>query len=199
MIDTVRKLMARLEQEAVQFESMGESDMACGVYASLRVIRDELDGHAAIGNADSHRIEPLTRQNARLMAVLSKQAGLNDEFYQFRQQCVLQTHDYQHFVKRRGEVQAKISRLPRCPACQGRGETKPLFYVYECNECEGSGVAIDHGAALITDQQALLQLEFELIEHLVSALFTHGLPVSEQRALSVAQFYADSRSNLRCD
>jgi hypothetical protein len=199
MIDTVRKLMTRLEQEAEQLESMGSSEMACGVHAALRVIRDELDGHTVIGNADSHRIEPLTRQNARLMAILSKQASLNDEFYQLRQHCVLQTHDYQYFVKRRGEVQAKMSRLPRCPACQGRGETKPLFYVYECNECAGFGVDASHGAALICDQQALLQLEFELIEHLVSALFTHGLPVSEQRALSVVQFYADSRSNLRCD
>lgn len=199
MIETVSDLVKRLKAEADQLESMGSVDLACGVEAAVRVISNELDGHLPIGNADYHRIEPLERINKRLMAVLAKQAAINERFDLHCKQQVLSTPEYQVLVAKKKAINGQINALPKCNTCRGVGKVKPMFELYPCDKCGGSGVDLAAKGELIKLQQALILAEFELIEKLTAALFKVGLSSEDKEAIAVEYFYADCRTNLRGD
>ena len=163
MICTVKDLVVRLGCEADQFESIGCHEAACGVHSCIRVIQDELDSHSAIGNADSHRVEPLERLNARLTDTLALQSLAMQRFDAYRKNHVLSLEKYNQLVKRVSQVKSEIRSLPRCQVCNGAGNTKPLFYVYECDACGGSGVDAANLVELVIMQQSVINGEFELI------------------------------------
>jgi ribosomal protein L37AE/L43A len=199
MINTVKDLVVRLNVEAEQLESIGCNEAACGVYSSIRIIQDELDDHSAIGNADSHRIEPLERLNIRLTNTLALQSLAMQRFDNYCKEGVLSTPQFNQLVQRNKAIKTKVRLLPRCPVCNGAGNTKPLFYVYECDSCGGTGINLANATELAHLQQAIIHGEFDLIEKLVSALFKCGLDDADRAALSVANFYENSANNLRLD
>lgn len=199
MIETVNDLVKRLVKEADQLESMGSVDLACGVQAAVRVIRDELDANSAIGNADSHRIEPLERQNKRLMAVLANHSVLNERFDLLCKDSVLSTPEYKALVLAKDDIKRKINALPKCKICRGVGKVKPMFALHCCDQCGGVGVNIAANNELVKLQQSLILTEFELIEKLVADLFKCGLTPADKEAIAIEYFYADCRTNLRCD
>lgn len=199
MICTVKDLVVRLGREADQFESIGCHEAACGVHSCIRVIQDELDSHSAIGNADSHRVEPLERLNARLTDTLALQSLAMQRFDAYRKNHVLSLEKYNQLVKRVSQVKSEIRSLPRCQVCNGAGNTKPLFYVYECDACGGSGVDAANLVELVIMQQSVINGEFELISKLVESLFHCGLSVKDRESVSVAQFYENSKTNVRLD
>lgn len=199
MIETVNDLVKRLNQEADQLESIGSVDLACGVQAAVRVIRDELDANAAIGNADSHRVEPLERQNKRLMAVLAKQSVLNERFDLLCKDSVLSTPEYKAMVLDKEDIKRKINALPKCKSCRGVGKVRPMFALHCCDQCGGVGVNIAANNELVKLQQSLILTEFELIEKLIADLFKCGLSPADKEAIAIEYFYADCRTNLRCD
>ncbi|MGI2095484.1 hypothetical protein [Shewanella glacialipiscicola] len=199
MINTVKDLVKRLKKEADQLESMGSVDLACGVQAAVRVICDELDANTAIGNADSHRVEPLERHNKRLMAVLAKQSVLDERFDLRCKESVLSTPEYKAMVLRKEAIKRQINDLPKCPICRGVGKVRPMFALHCCDQCSGVGVNIEANNELVKLQQSLILTEFELIEKLVADLFKCGLSPADKEAISIEYFYADCRTNLRCD
>ncbi|MBB1389507.1 hypothetical protein H5185_08735 [Shewanella sp. SG44-6] len=199
MINTVKDLVVRLNVEAEQLESIGCHEAACGVHSSIRVIQDELDDHSAIGNADSHRIEPLERLNTRLTNALARQSTAMQRFNHYCKEGVLSTSQFHQLVQSNKAIKTKIRLLPRCPVCNGAGNTKPLFYVYECDSCGGTGINLANTTELVHLQQAIISGEFDLIEKLVAALFKCGLADADRAALSVANFYDNSANNLRLD
>lgn len=201
MINTVKDLVKRLKKEADQLESMGSVDLACGVQAAVRVICDELDASTAIGNADSHRIEPLERHNKRLMAVLAKQSALNERFDLRCKESVLSTPEYKAMVLRKEAIKRQINDLPKCPICRGVGKVRPMFELLHCDHCDGVGVNASLGInkELVKLQQSLILAEFELIEKLVADLFKCGLSPADREAIAIEYFYADCRTNLRGD
>lgn len=199
MIETVSDLVKRLKAEAEQLESIGSVDLACGVEAAVRVICNELDGHLPIGNADYHRIEPLERINKRLMSVLATQSSINERFDLHCKKLVLSTPEYKALVSAKTAIHQQINALPKCNTCRGVGKVKPMFELYPCDKCGGSGVDLAANGELIKLQQALILAEFELIEKLTAALFKVGLSAADKEAISVEYFYADCRTNLRCD
>ncbi|ABM25320.1 conserved hypothetical protein [Shewanella sp. W3-18-1] len=199
MIETVSDLVKRLKTEAEQLESIGSVDLACGVEAAVRVICNELDGHLPIGNADLQRIEPLERINKRLMAVLAKQSSINERFDLHCKQQVLSTPEYQALVSAKNRIHQQINALPKCDECNGKGKVKPMYVFYQCHQCGGTGVDLAANSEMIKLQQALILAEFELIEKLIAALFNVGLSAADKEAISVEYFYADCRTNLRCD
>ena len=99
MINTVKDLVVRLNVEAEQLESIGCHEAACGVHSSIRVIQDELDDHSAIGNADSHRIEPLERLNTRLINALARQSTAMQRFDNYCKEGVLSTSQFHQLVQ----------------------------------------------------------------------------------------------------
>ncbi|MGE6315877.1 hypothetical protein ACQKC1_08825 [Shewanella baltica] len=199
MIETVNDLVKRLVKEADQLESMGSVDLACGVQAAVRLIRDELDANAAIGNADSHRIEPLERQNKRLMAALAKQSVLNEIFDLLCKDSVLSTPEYKAMVLAKETIKRQINALPKCRTCRGVGKVRPMFELHCCDQCGGVGVNVTANNELIKLQQSLILNEFELIEKLTADLFKVGLSPADKEAIAIEYFYADCRTNLRCD
>jgi ribosomal protein L37AE/L43A len=199
MINTVKDLVVRLNVEAEQLESIGCHEAACGVHSSIRVIQDELDDHSAIGNADSHRIEPLERLNTRLINALARQSTAMQRFNHYCKEGILSTSQFHQLVQSNKAIKIKIRLLPRCQVCNGAGNTKPLFYVYECDSCGGTGINLANTTELVHLQQAIIHGEFDLIEKLVAALFKCGLADADRAALSVANFYDNSANNLRLD
>lgn len=67
--------------------------------------------------------------------------------------------------KRSGPALAKQKRpLKNCPACNGRGLVKPMFYELPCDQCHASGVVDKETGQGIPVDVLVLQLRIRLNE-----------------------------------
>lgn len=222
MIDNVGALVARLRKEVESLEDSGNLELSYGMIAAMRIITDELNLDDAIGgevvavepvevdagqsyNLDAElapyveKINTLTLRNASLMSLLG---GLEANRITAVDYCEKLTLSFNRYKGLRADVdsaESAVARLSTCRKCSGTGMYRPMFEKRDCVDCDGSGANPNGGRDMIITQQKLIRTQKTLIGTLLHDLFTTGLTKADKEAVAVEHFYADCKTNVRCD
>lgn len=216
-MDTVEDLIKRLSSEASSLEDFGQSELACGIQAAIRIIKDELNPFDAIGG-DAPPAQPqdspelvaeVARLNERLVAT-SKQAErfrtVAATMEGFRHEIAAMVEGEHStaakYVGLRSDVhnaERMIDALPRCRKCNGRGVFKPMFHELECPDCFGSGRDLEVFDKLVVAQQELIRHQKVLMSALLHEVYMTRLPELEKVGISMDDFYSTCKTNVRLD
>lgn len=220
MINNISELVARLKDEAESLEGLGASELACGVLAAIRVINDELSPYDQIGGEASEQAEPLDTaeldavkgeleamatahgslsvKHERLMKSVGAIEANRHLAADYGGRLALGFNGYKVLQSDVNAAEQGISHLLRCKACRGGGKVRPMFYVYDCDVCGGSGCNIK-AKGVIVAQQTLIRTQKTMITKLLHEIFMRALSQKEKEAISIEAFYEDSKTNVRCD
>lgn len=217
MIETVEGLIKRLSSEASSLEDFGQSELACGIQAAIRVIKDELNPFDVIGGDappakgdDSlelvAEIERLSAENKALSAKVERFRSAAASIEQFKQDIAdkvegkhLAANKYKALRQDVHGAELMIERLPRCKKCNGKGVFKPMFHDYECPDCFGSGRDLEVFDKLVVGQQELIRHQKVIMSALLHEVYTTRLPEIEKLAVSMDDFYGTCKTNVRLD
>jgi hypothetical protein len=220
LINNIGELVGRLTDEADSLEDCGNSELACGVLAAIRIIREQFSDSDQIGgdtatvldSVDHERVEALEAQLAATELEVSKLAGQLHRLRgsmgaieanrhlaaEYGGKLALSYQGYKVLEADVKQAENGIHSLPSCKGCRGKGSVKPFLYEYECEACGGTGCDVEH-PEMIVKQQALIRTQKTAISKLLHELYVRGISAAEKESISVEAFYADCKTNMRCD
>lgn len=216
-MNTVAELIERLSAEANTLEDLGQSEVACGFLAAIRIIKDELNPFDAIGGDSAPpaqkedntelvaEVAQLKAQHAALSASHSRllsAAGSVEACRQRISELAMRKVEGMQYKSLREDVtdaEKMIAALPKCKKCRGGGQIKPLFYIQDCPDCFGTGgdfAVLDH---LAIGQQALIRHQRVLLSKVLHDLYMTGLSETDKLGISMDDFYSSCKTELRLD
>lgn len=216
-MNTVEDLIKRLSNEAASLEDFGQSELACGIQAAIRIIKDELNPFDVIGGDAPPVQEQVSPELvAELARTQEENKALSIKAERFRAIAATMEsfkHDIAAMVEGehstaarylglRADVHAAermIDALPRCKKCSGKGVIRPMFHDLECPDCFGSGRDLEVFDKLVVGQQELIRHQKVLLSALLHEVYTTRLPELEKLGISMNDFYSSCKTNVRLD
>lgn len=217
MIETVEDLIKRLSNEASSLEDFGQSELACGIQAAIRIIRDELNPFDAIGGdtppaqnqIPRELVDELTQvknenkaliaKSERFRSIAATMEGFRHEIAEKAERKHLEVPRYLGLRADVHKAEKMIDALPRCKKCSGKGVIKPMFHDLDCPDCFGSGRDLEVFDKLVVGQQELIRHQKVLMSALLHEVYTTRLAEIEKVAISMDDFYRTCKTNLRLD
>ncbi|MGL5906667.1 MAG: hypothetical protein ACRCZA_08080 [Shewanella sp.] len=197
-VNSIGDLIAALRAKAKTHEERhGLDDWACSLYDVSRLINDSFDADTPIGGAEASAVnveasEPYIALKAQsehwrkhcASSEAASQASVNAILG-----AVTARFDYRRDTAHILALSNKVNRLPSCTQCRGAGQWKPLFVVYDCDKCHGTGRDLADPVAVIIAMQELVQKQQDALIKARGLLFEHGLDEIEKTAIAVDHCY----------
>lgn len=224
MIASIDGLISRIRDEAVELEECGSVDLACGMFAVIKLIEREVDVSAAIGGEPVADIEPepvadmaeiarlnaeidsvkselarVTAKHERLMSLAAAKELTKQEISNYTRGVKMTQPKYLALVGEANKVEKKLHEQVKCKSCVGKGTVKPMYYEYDCTVCGGTGCDMSDVVTFAINQQEIIRAQTVLINSFIHDFFLHGFTSKERMAFSIDNFYSDCKTNLRLD
>lgn len=223
-IATVADLLSMLREASAEHFEMGLGELAAGFEGAIRLIEENLDSDADIGEcaavvADPQELESVKAENARLKRENDRLRGILGRYEERLQQGIVAVSDFYgermgyRDVKHRDDIYPKTLYFTKytdnpgaCPQCNGVGRYKPISRHLECMECDRTGVDFKNPGPGIHILLERIRALNEIILKQDITVFVHAFSKSEQKNIdwklsadSLARFYENSKNNIRLD